>query len=136
MENSILKIEVLGRLRVLRVKTCKLRVTCKTRNPHWKMYGFTRNLPSTWVKILLWKLSKYILNRRTVSKAVHEGGTIGRVLQILSGITQQQQNENVQKSALRAIQSWLHFDIGDDPNMLDIPNAARMSLKSFIFLSV
>ena len=26
--------KVLGRLRVLRVKTCKLRVTCKTRNPH------------------------------------------------------------------------------------------------------
>ena len=35
--------QVLGRLRVLRVKTCKLCVTCKTRNPHRKMYGFTRN---------------------------------------------------------------------------------------------
>ena len=35
--------KVLGRLRVLRVKTCKLRVTCKVRNPHRKMYGFTRN---------------------------------------------------------------------------------------------
>ena len=32
--------KVLGRLRV---KTCKLRVTCKTRNPHRKMYGITRN---------------------------------------------------------------------------------------------
>ena len=37
-----IKIKVLGRLRVKRVKTCKLRVTCKTRNPHRKMYGFTR----------------------------------------------------------------------------------------------
>ena len=34
---------VLGKLRVLRVKTCKLRVTCKTRNPHRIVYGLTRN---------------------------------------------------------------------------------------------
>ena len=50
----ILNFEVLGSLRVLRVKTCNLRVTCKTRNPNWLMYGyawarlrvFTRKLPS------------------------------------------------------------------------------------------
>ena len=35
---------VLGSLRVLRVKTCNLRVTCKTRNPHREMYEFTQYL--------------------------------------------------------------------------------------------
>ena len=33
----------LGRFRVLRVKTCNLRVTCKTHNLRRKMYEFTRN---------------------------------------------------------------------------------------------
>ena len=50
--------KVLGRLRVLRVKTCKLRVTCKTCNPHRKMYGFTRNLPSTYYTLLFSRFSR------------------------------------------------------------------------------
>ena len=37
------KTRVLGSLCILRVKTCKLRVTCKMRNPHKEIYGFTRN---------------------------------------------------------------------------------------------
>ena len=56
-----------------------------------------------------------------MSTAIREGGAIGKILQILSSITQQQpQDDNIQKSALRAIQSWLHFDVSDDPNMLGI----------------
>ena len=39
---NFINIMVLGKLRVLRVKRRKLRVTGKTRNPNRKMYGFTR----------------------------------------------------------------------------------------------
>ena len=55
------------------------------------------------------------------------------MLQILSGITQQQQDENMQKSALRALQSWLHFDISDDPNVLGIHYVQILFFFFFFF---